>query len=73
MSLRRLYARHVFLWTGKTMSLPVIGITMGDPVGIGSEIILKALAQREVFARSIPLVFVDGPVLEETNKLLGSP
>ena len=24
--------------------LPVIGITMGDPVGIGPEIIVKALA-----------------------------
>jgi len=33
------------------MSLPIIGIAMGDPVGIGPEIIVKALVKKEVFAR----------------------
>ena len=55
------------------MSLPIIGITMGDPVGIGPEIIVKALAQKEVFARCRPLVFGDGNVLKEANRTLNSP
>jgi len=55
------------------MSLPIIGITMGDPVGIGPEIIVKALAQKEVSARCRPLVFGDVNVLREAIKLLSSP
>lgn len=55
------------------MSLPVIGITMGDPVGIGPEIIVKALARKEVFACCRPLVFGDPNVLKEANRVLGSP
>jgi 4-hydroxy-L-threonine phosphate dehydrogenase PdxA len=30
--------------TGSSDSRPVIGITMGDPAGIGAEVIIKALA-----------------------------
>ncbi len=55
------------------MSLPIIGITMGDPAGIGPEIIVKALAQEEVFAHCRPLVFGDANVLKETIRVLGSP
>ena len=55
------------------MSLPIIGITMGDPVGIGPEIIVKALAQKEVFACCRPLVFGDANVLKEANKVLNAP
>lgn len=55
------------------MSLPIIGITMGDPVGIGPEIIVKALAQEEVSARCRPLVFGDANVLGEAIRLLSSP
>ncbi len=55
------------------MSLPIIGITMGDPVGIGPEIIVKALAQKEVFACCRPLVFGDTNVLREANRMLSSP
>jgi 4-hydroxythreonine-4-phosphate dehydrogenase len=55
------------------MSLPIIGITMGDPVGIGPEIIVKALAREEVSAHCRPLVFGDANVLTEAIKLLSSP
>jgi 4-hydroxythreonine-4-phosphate dehydrogenase len=55
------------------MSLPIIGITMGDPVGIGPEIIVKALVQRAVFARCRPLVFGDANVITETMRVLRSP
>ncbi len=55
------------------MSLPVIGVTMGDPVGIGPEIVVTALAQKEVFACCRPVVFGDGNVLKAAIKLLVSP
>ena len=55
------------------MSLPIIGITMGDPVGIGPEIIVKALAQKEVFVCCKPVVFGDGNVLKAAIRLLASP
>lgn len=44
-------------------SLPLIGITMGDPAGIGPEIILKALADKEIFAFCRPVVLGDAGIL----------
>ncbi len=41
------------------MKPPLIGITMGDPCGIGPEIIVKALSSHHVFAFSSPLVLGD--------------
>ena len=55
------------------MSLPIIGVTMGDPVGIGPEIMVKALAEKEVFACCRPVVFGDGNVLKTAIRLLVSP
>ncbi len=73
MRLRKKYVqRRSFSWTRAAMSLPTIGITMGDPVGIGPEIIVKALAQKEVFAYCSPLVFGDANVLNEANRVLGA-
>ncbi len=48
------------------MSLPLIGITMGDPTGIGPEIIVKALAKEEPFQACRPIVFGDQGVLLRT-------
>ena len=45
------------------MTLPKIGITMGDPTGIGPEIIVKALSMREPFQACRPIVFGDREVL----------
>jgi 4-hydroxythreonine-4-phosphate dehydrogenase len=42
---------------------PLIGITMGDPAGIGPEIILKALADPEVYACCRPVVLGDREIL----------
>ena len=50
---------------------PIIGITMGDPVGIGPEIILKALAKRSVYETCRPLVLGDVAVMTATNQRLG--
>lgn len=46
--------------------LPVIGITMGDPAGIGPEIIIKALGDREIYNICRPVVLGDSEVLSST-------
>ncbi len=51
-------------------NLPVIAITMGDPAGIGTEIILKALEKREIFKYCIPIIVGDKDFLKQTAKTL---
>ena len=53
------------------MRLPIIGITMGDPTGIGPEIIVKALLMKEPFKVCRPIVFGDREVLSKTIEMLG--
>ena len=53
--------------------VPVLGITMGDPAGVGPEIIAKALAQPEVAAACKAVVIGDRSVMEATLTLLRSP
>ena len=53
------------------MTLPFIGITMGDPTGIGPEIIVKALSMKEPFQVCRPFVFGDREVLSNTIEILG--
>jgi 4-hydroxythreonine-4-phosphate dehydrogenase len=55
------------------MPLPIIGITMGDPTGIGPEIIVKALSMKEPFEACRPIVFGDQGVLAKTILQLGLP
>ncbi len=43
---------------------PIIAITMGDPCGIGPEIIVKALQSPEVAQICVPLVIGDRLALE---------
>lgn len=52
---------------------PVIGITMGDPAGIGPEIALKALGNQDLYDRSSPLIVGDGKVLERAKDQMGLP
>lgn len=47
------------------MNRPRIAITMGDPAGIGPEIVMQALEDPEVLAASRPLVVGDLGVLEQ--------
>ncbi len=44
---------------------PIIAIPMGDPAGIGPEIVIKALADPEVTECAACLVVGDGTVLEQ--------
>jgi 4-hydroxythreonine-4-phosphate dehydrogenase len=54
-------------------SLPRLGITMGDPAGVGPEISVKALARNDVRSSCRPVVIGDSGVLAATLALLGSP
>ena len=49
-------------------SKPIIAITMGDPAGIGPEIVLKALADPIIKRVSRPLILGDWGVLERTRR-----
>ena len=43
---------------------PLLAITMGDPAGIGPEIIIKTLKHAEVFDRCRPMVVGDRRIFE---------
>ena len=44
---------------------PIIGITLGDPAGIGGEITAKLLSQKEVYDKCRPIVIGDLDVMED--------
>ena len=48
----------------KSPHTPVLGITLGDPAGVGPEIILKALQRIDISNRVKPLVIGDRRILE---------
>ena len=49
------------------MKKPIIAITMGDPAGIGPEIIVKISNNLEIFNRCNPLVIGDKRILERAK------
>jgi 4-hydroxythreonine-4-phosphate dehydrogenase len=53
------------------MNKPVIAITMGDPAGIGPEIIIKAIRCKPVLAACSPLIIGDRQILEEAGRKSG--
>ena len=58
--------------TEATETLPAIAITMGDPAGVGPEIVVKALADREFAALARWLVVGDARVLEMAERIAGT-
>jgi 4-hydroxythreonine-4-phosphate dehydrogenase len=56
-----------------TTSLPRIGITMGDPAGVGPEIIARALARPEVAKACRAVVIGDRSVMQAALDVLRSP
>jgi 4-hydroxy-L-threonine phosphate dehydrogenase PdxA len=54
-------------------SRPLLAITVGDPAGIGPEIILKALVHADVFERCRPLVVGDRRILERAAPWVDQP
>src|SRR4029450_13590251 len=53
------------------MTRPTIAITMGDPAGIGPEVIMKALAKPETRAICNALVVGDANRLRKAGKIIG--
>ena len=53
------------------MSVPTIAITMGDPAGIGAEVIMKALAQPVTQSICNALVIGDAGRLRKAGKIVG--
>ena len=53
------------------MDRPIIGIPMGDPAGIGPEIVVKALNREEVYKISKPIVIGDRDVISNAMKFCG--
>lgn len=49
---------------------PKLGITMGDPSGVGPEIVLSALCCPDILALCEPIIFGDKAVLERAAKLI---
>ena len=52
-------------------SRPLLAITMGDPAGVGPEVVVSALARRRARARSRALVVGDSRALRRAAELLG--
>ena len=52
---------------------PAIAITMGDPCGIGPEVVVKALADPRVYASCRPLVIGNSYALRQAMEVTGLP
>ena len=50
--------------------MPHIGITMGDPAGIGPEVVLKAVAEEEIRKVCVPVIIGDAQLLAHTARTL---
>lgn len=51
---------------------PIIAITMGDAAGVGPEIILKALNDKEIYENCHPFVIGDGKILDRANQFVNT-
>jgi 4-hydroxythreonine-4-phosphate dehydrogenase len=49
---------------------PRIGVTMGDPAGIGPEVVLKAVAEESVRSSCVPVIIGDAQLLAHTARKL---
>jgi 4-hydroxythreonine-4-phosphate dehydrogenase len=52
-----------------TTKKPIIGISMGDPSGIGPEIAVKALARKEIYEICQPLIVGDANVIKDALRM----
>ena len=46
-----------------------IGISIGDPAGIGPEICVKALSHSHIYEKAIPVIYTDRAILEKALEL----
>jgi 4-hydroxythreonine-4-phosphate dehydrogenase len=54
----------------KRRRLPRIAVTMGDPAGIGPEVVLKAVAEEAVQKTCVPVIVGDAQLLAHTARTL---
>lgn len=52
---------------------PILGITLGDPAGIGPEITVKALSKRAIYKACRPIVVGDAAVIEKATSIVNMP
>lgn len=50
---------------------PILGITMGDPAGIGPEIAAKAMAEPHIYDICRPLIVGDADVMRQAVRIVG--
>ena len=55
------------------MTPPLVAVTMGDPAGVGPEIIAKTFADSDFHARNRALVVGDAGMLQRAAQLVGLP
>ncbi len=55
------------------MKRPVIAITMGDPAGVGPEVVVKALSQPDIYDLCRPLVVGTAAALQQALRLVKAP
>lgn len=55
------------------MRRPILGVTMGDPAGVGPEIIARAASDADVVRTSRAVVIGDASVMREALQLVASP
>lgn len=55
------------------MSLPLLALTLGDPAGIGPEVVLKALSHPEIFTVCRPVILGDRRILERAAQVNEQP
>ncbi|MFQ6069633.1 MAG: 4-hydroxythreonine-4-phosphate dehydrogenase PdxA [Candidatus Aminicenantales bacterium] len=53
------------------MTIPRIGITLGDPAGIGPELVLKVLSSGEALPEASYTIFGNSHLIDEVKKSLG--
>jgi len=53
------------------MSKPIIAITMGDPNGIGPELVIKVMSDKDVYDYCRPFLVADPSAIEETARAIG--
>ncbi len=52
------------------MAKPLIGITIGDPAGVGPEVTLKALKHKKIFELCIPVIIGDINVVKKAARIV---
>lgn len=50
---------------------PILGISIGDPAGIGPEICIKSLTREDIYEKAVPVVYADRIVLEDGLEVTG--